>query len=63
MTHETLANYLETNFAVMHHHKWSLSDFENITPFEREIYVILLKEHLDTLILEAKQKAAAARHK
>jgi hypothetical protein len=45
----------------MHHHKWSLSDFEAMTPFEREVYVTLLKDHIEDLVLQAKQKAAQAR--
>lgn len=31
----------------MQYHKYSLSDIENMIPFERDIYVILLKQHLE----------------
>lgn len=31
----------------MQHHKYSLTELENMIPFEREIYVTLLKQHLD----------------
>lgn len=65
MTHETLANYLETNFAVMHHHGWDADYFESITPFERGIYVTLLNEHMRDLAeqrrLAQRQAAAATR--
>tara|TARA_B100001093_G_scaffold473160_1_gene496847 strand:+ start:556 stop:681 length:126 start_codon:yes stop_codon:yes gene_type:complete len=31
----------------MHHHKYSLTELENMIPFERDIYVALLKQHLE----------------
>lgn len=34
------------NFNLMQHHKYSLSDIENMIPFERDIYVILLQKYL-----------------
>ena len=30
----------------MQHHKYSLSELDNMIPFEREIYVIMLIEHI-----------------
>jgi len=30
----------------MHHHKYSLSDLENMIPWERHVYIDLLREHL-----------------
>ena len=35
------------NFALMQYHKYSLSDLENMIPFEREIYVSMLVNHLE----------------
>ena len=35
------------NFALMQYHKYTLVDVENMLPFEREIYVHLLSEHLE----------------
>ena len=37
---------LETNFSLMQHHKYSLTELENMMPWEREIYVDMLVEHL-----------------
>ena len=37
----------------MQHHKYSLTELENMTPWEREIYVELLVNH----IKEEKEKA------
>jgi len=31
----------------MQHHKYSLSDVENMMPFERQVYVSLLMQHLE----------------
>lgn len=30
----------------MQHHKYSLTELENMVPWEREIYVIMLVEHV-----------------
>jgi len=39
---------------MMQHHKWSLTELENMMPWEREIYVGLLIEHVE----EENEKAA-----
>jgi len=31
---------------MMQHHKYSLSELENMVPWEREIYVALLNKHI-----------------
>jgi hypothetical protein len=45
--YDTLKNYYETNFAMMQHHKYSLSELENMLPWERNIYVSLLIQYLE----------------
>ena len=35
---------MRTNFAMMQHHKYSLTEIENMLPWEREIYVTFLIE-------------------
>jgi len=35
------------NFALMHYHKWSLTEAEMMVPWEREIYVALLLDAID----------------
>lgn len=44
--HDRLNNHYKTNFALMQHHKYNLSDIENMIPWERYLYVDLLKEHI-----------------
>jgi len=46
MLHNTLLNYYETNFALMHYHKWDLEQLDNLLPWEKEIYVTMLLQHL-----------------
>ena len=52
--HDSLKNMFETNFALMQHHKYSLTELENMLPWERDIYVNLLIHHLQEQ--ERKQK-------
>jgi hypothetical protein len=32
----------------MQHHKYNLTELEQMIPWERDIYVALLREHIDT---------------
>lgn len=50
--HETIHNFYKAQFALMQYHKYSLSDLEDMIPFEREVYIAMLIQHLD----EQKQK-------
>ena len=37
---------MNTNFQMMQHHKYSLTELENMLPYEREVYLALLNEHI-----------------
>lgn len=50
-----LENYFKLNFALMQYHKWSLIEIEGLMPWERDIYVALLKNHLEEEELKQKQ--------
>jgi len=39
-------NFYQTNFALVQHHKYSLTDIENMIPWERDVYVNMLASHL-----------------
>jgi hypothetical protein len=52
-----LENFYKLNFALMQYHKYSLTEIENMMPWERDIYVILLKNHLEEEELRQKQLA------
>ena len=53
--HNSLENYYKTNFALMQHHKYSLTELENMIPWERDVYVNLLIAHIQEE--ERRQKA------
>ena len=46
MAHTNLESYYKVNFALVQHHKYSLTEVENMIPWEREVYVNLLSAHL-----------------
>jgi len=43
---ESLVNHYKTNFALVQHHKYSLSELENMIPWEREIYITMLAQFI-----------------
>jgi hypothetical protein len=47
MAYMELESYFRINFALMQFHKYSLTEIENMIPWERDIYVELLKAHLE----------------
>jgi hypothetical protein len=47
MAHEDLASYYKTNFALVQHHKYSLTELENMIPWEREVYISLLQQYIE----------------
>jgi hypothetical protein len=47
MVHIDLENYYQLNFSLVQYHKWSLSEIEGLMPWERDVYVTLLKNHLE----------------
>jgi hypothetical protein len=57
MGSETLANYYKTNFALMQHHKYDLEMLENLIPFERELYIMLLSQHIEEQNQQAQLQA------
>jgi len=45
--HDSLANHYQTNFALMQHHKYSLSDIESLVPWEKSLYVTMLMQYIE----------------
>jgi len=56
MTHIDLESYFKLNFSLMQHHKYSLTEIENMMPWERDIYVALLNQYIEEENLKAKQQ-------
>lgn len=54
--YDTLEAFMRTNWAMMQHHKYSLSDIENMIAWERQVYVMMtlmyLKEEKERIQLE-----------
>ena len=56
MAHIDLESYFRINFALMQFHKYSLSDIEGMLPWERDIYLTLLQQHIEEEKLKQQQK-------
>ena len=53
---EDLESYYRINFALMQYHKYSLTELENMMPWERDIYLTLLKDHIEKENLKRQQQ-------
>lgn len=61
MGHDKLENVFKTNFSLMQHHHWSISELEAMIPWERYVYIDLLQMFLKEE--EQKQRDLAAANK
>jgi len=46
-----------TTFAMVQHHKWSMTELEDMLPYERDIYVAMLKNWLEEETEKMKQQS------
>lgn len=44
--HTNLANHYQTLFSLVQYHKYSLTELENMIPYEFDLYVSFLANHL-----------------
>ncbi len=44
--HDTLEDHYQTNFILNYHHKVSLTEINEMMPFERDIYLMLLAKQI-----------------
>ena len=49
---------MTTNFSLMQHHKYSLSELENMMPWERDIYLDMIVTHIKEENEKQKQRDA-----
>jgi hypothetical protein len=54
MAHTNLESYYKINFSLMQHHKYSLTELENMIPWEKEIYLSLLQQYIEEENLKQK---------
>lgn len=47
LRYDNLKNYYQTNFSLIQHHKYNLSELENMMPWERDIYVTMLIQYIE----------------
>ena len=47
LSHDSLMNIFRVNFDMVQHHKYSLTELENMMPWERKIYVSMLIDHIE----------------
>ena len=57
MAHIDLESYFKLNFALIQHHKYSLTEIENMIPWERDIYLGLLNQYIEEENLKAQQES------
>jgi len=57
MVHMNLESYYKINFALLQYHKYSLTEIENLIPWERDIYIGMLKQHLEDEKLKHQQES------
>ena len=53
---------MRTNFALMQHHNYSLTELEDMMPWEREIYLTLLSQHIEEENKRIAEENAKMRH-
>jgi hypothetical protein len=56
MAHTNLESYYKINFALMQHHKYSLTELENMISWEREVYLALLQQYIEEENLKTQQQ-------
>jgi hypothetical protein len=45
--YDNLKNIFDTNFALMQHHKYSLTELDSLMPWEKSLYVNMLIRHIE----------------
>jgi hypothetical protein len=63
MSHEELTSYMQTNFSLMKFHKYTLEDLENMIPWEREVYIILVENWVKEQNDRARERESKQRGK
>ena len=58
MIYISLEDYFKLNFSLMQYHKYSLTEIENMMPWERDVYVEMLRAHLEEEKLKQQQANA-----
>lgn len=54
LSHTSLSLYYKTIFAVAQHHKYQISEIENLIPYERDLYLDMLLSYINEKIHRSK---------
>jgi|TARA_R110000851_G_scaffold113786_1_gene238621 hypothetical protein len=63
LSHNSLANYYSLVFSLAQHHKYSITEIENLMPFERDIYVAMLMDYLEKEKIKNEERAAQTKRR
>ena len=58
MAHIDLESYYKVNFSLIQHHKYSLTEIENMMPWERDIYLGMLNQYVEEENMRIQQQAS-----
>jgi hypothetical protein len=47
LCHLTLKDYYQMMFSMVQHHKYSITELENLIPYERDLYFTLLIQFIE----------------
>jgi hypothetical protein len=47
LSHNSLGHWYQVVFSMVQHHKYSITEIENLIPYERDIYFSMLVQHLE----------------
>ena len=56
MAHLSAESYYELTFSLMQYNKYSLTELENMIPWERDIYLTLLQQYIEEEKLKQQQE-------
>ena len=59
---EDLESYYRINFSLMQYHKYSLTELENMMPWERDVYIALLQDYIEEQRLKQAQEEGVRRY-
>ena len=59
---EDLESYFRINFSLMQYHKYSLTELENMMPWERDVYISLLQDYIEAENLKKQQAEGVRRY-
>jgi hypothetical protein len=57
MAHTSLESYYRTTFQLIQHHKWSLTEINDMIPWEKEVYITLLSQYIEEQNLKNQQNS------